>query len=93
MYRDEEFVSKLVWETDTYLELYKDAEEGQILVIAVKPQVLSTVFPEIRGHLRRQDLVTCPLGTALTRKPAMQDIKVVGGIQKCSNRLRTQFVK
>ena len=33
------------------------AEEGQIVVLAVKPQVLNDVMPEIRGHLRRQDLV------------------------------------
>lgn len=33
------------------------AEEGQIVVLAVKPQVLKEVMPEIRGHLRRQDLI------------------------------------
>lgn len=33
------------------------AEEGQIVVLAVKPQVLNEVMTEIRGHLRRQDLV------------------------------------
>ena len=33
------------------------AEEGQIVVLSVKPQVLKVVLPEIRGHLRRQDLV------------------------------------
>jgi pyrroline-5-carboxylate reductase len=33
------------------------AEDGQIVVLAVKPQVLKEVMPEIRGHLRRQDLV------------------------------------
>ena len=33
------------------------AEEGQIIVLSVKPQVLDSVFPEIRGHLRRSDLV------------------------------------
>ena len=33
------------------------AEEGQIVVLSVKPQVLSEVMAEIRGHLRRQDLV------------------------------------
>ena len=32
-------------------------EEGQIVILSVKPQVLSIVLPEIRGHLRRQDLV------------------------------------
>lgn len=33
------------------------AEEGQIVILSVKPQVLPDVMPEIRGHLRRQDLV------------------------------------
>lgn len=33
------------------------AEEGQIVILSVKPQVLPEVMPEIRGHLRRQDLV------------------------------------
>jgi pyrroline-5-carboxylate reductase len=33
------------------------AEEGQIVVLAIKPQVLTTVMPEIRGHLRRRDLL------------------------------------
>ncbi|MDX1616954.1 MAG: pyrroline-5-carboxylate reductase [Candidatus Promineifilaceae bacterium] len=33
------------------------AEEGDIVVLSTKPQVLNDVMPEIRGHLRRQDLV------------------------------------
>jgi pyrroline-5-carboxylate reductase len=33
------------------------AEDGQIVVLSVKPQVLPEVMSEIRGHLRRQDLV------------------------------------
>jgi pyrroline-5-carboxylate reductase len=33
------------------------AEKGQIVVLSVKPQVLNDVMPEIRGHLRRQDMV------------------------------------
>jgi len=33
------------------------AEEGQIVVLSTKPQVLSTVMAEIRGHLRRRDLL------------------------------------
>ncbi|UCG25298.1 MAG: pyrroline-5-carboxylate reductase [Chloroflexota bacterium] len=33
------------------------AEEGQIVVLSVKPQVLPEAMAEIRGHLRRQDLV------------------------------------
>lgn len=35
----------------------KAAEEGQIVVLSIKPQVLTNVMPEIRGHLRRRDLV------------------------------------
>jgi pyrroline-5-carboxylate reductase len=33
------------------------AEAGDIVVLSFKPQVLRFVLPEIRGHLRRQDLV------------------------------------
>ena len=33
------------------------AEHGQIVILSVKPQVLPEVMAEIRGHLRRQDLV------------------------------------
>jgi pyrroline-5-carboxylate reductase len=33
------------------------AEDGQIVILSVKPQVLPEVMAEIRGHLRRQDLV------------------------------------
>jgi pyrroline-5-carboxylate reductase len=33
------------------------AEEGQIVILSVKPQVLNAVSQEIRGHLRRHDLV------------------------------------
>lgn len=33
------------------------AEKGQIVVLSIKPQVLTNVMPEIRGHLRRRDLV------------------------------------
>jgi pyrroline-5-carboxylate reductase len=32
-------------------------EEGQVIVLSAKPQVLAEVLPEIRGHLRRQDLL------------------------------------
>lgn len=40
------------WTTDNEAA----AEQGQIVVLSVKPQVLKTVVPEVRGHLRRQDL-------------------------------------
>jgi pyrroline-5-carboxylate reductase len=33
------------------------AEAGDIVVLSFKPQVLRFVLPQIRGHLRRQDLV------------------------------------
>jgi len=33
------------------------AEAGQIVVLSIKPQTLSYVMPELRGHLRRQDLL------------------------------------
>ncbi|MFZ0545474.1 MAG: pyrroline-5-carboxylate reductase [Candidatus Promineifilaceae bacterium] len=46
----------------------KAAEEGQIVILSVKPQVLKTVLPEIRGHLRRQDLVLSIIaGTPIER--------------------------
>jgi pyrroline-5-carboxylate reductase len=40
------------WTTDNE----EAAEKGQIIVLSVKPQVLKTVIPQVRGHLRRQDL-------------------------------------
>ncbi len=40
------------WTTDNE----EAAENGQIVVLSVKPQVLKTVIPQVRGHLRRQDL-------------------------------------
>lgn len=33
------------------------AEEGQIVILSIKPQSIPYVLPEIRGHLRRQDLL------------------------------------
>ncbi len=33
------------------------AEAGQIVVLSIKPQSLTYVLPEIRGYLRRQDLL------------------------------------
>jgi pyrroline-5-carboxylate reductase len=45
------------------------AEDGQIVVLSVKPQLLKIVLPEIRGHLRRQDLVLSIIaGTPIERK-------------------------
>lgn len=46
------------------------AEEGQIVVLSVKPQALSAVLQEIRGHLRRQDLVLSIIAGAPIEKIA-----------------------
>jgi pyrroline-5-carboxylate reductase len=46
------------------------AEEGQIVVLGIKPQVLTAVLPEIRGHLRRQDLVLSVIAGAPIEKIA-----------------------
>jgi pyrroline-5-carboxylate reductase len=40
------------WTTDNE----EAAEEGEIVVLSVKPQVLKSVIPQVRGHLRRQNL-------------------------------------
>ncbi len=41
------------WTTDNE----EAAEEGEIVILSVKPQVLKTVIPQVRGHLRRQNLI------------------------------------
>jgi pyrroline-5-carboxylate reductase len=33
------------------------AEQGDLIILSVKPQVLRNVIPQVRGHLRRQNLV------------------------------------
>lgn len=44
------------------------AEEGDIVILAVKPQVLNEVTPEMSGHLRREDLVISILaGTPISK--------------------------
>jgi pyrroline-5-carboxylate reductase len=40
------------WTTDNE----EAAEQGQIVILSVKPQVLKSAIPQVRGHLRRQDL-------------------------------------
>ena len=35
----------------------KAAEVGQIVILSIKPQSIPYVLPDIRGHLRRQDLL------------------------------------
>jgi pyrroline-5-carboxylate reductase len=50
------------WTTDNK----EAAEKSQIVVLSVKPQVLETVIPQVRGHLRRQNLgVSIVAGTPL----------------------------
>jgi pyrroline-5-carboxylate reductase len=46
------------------------AEEGQVVVFSVKPQSLPEVMPEIRGHLRRQDLLVSIIAGAPIKKLA-----------------------
>lgn len=41
------------WTTDNE----KAAHEGEVVILAIKPQVLKTVIPQVRGQLRRQNLV------------------------------------
>lgn len=44
------------------------AEAGQVVVLSIKPQSLDKVLPDIRGHLRRRDLLISILaGTPITR--------------------------
>lgn len=45
-------------------------EAGQIIIFSIKPQSLKTVMPEIRGHLRRQDLLLSIIAGAPIRKLA-----------------------
>ncbi len=46
------------------------AEMGQIVVLSTKPQNLAEVMPDIRGHLRRQDLLLSILAGTPIRKLA-----------------------
>ncbi|MCL4869345.1 MAG: pyrroline-5-carboxylate reductase [Anaerolineae bacterium] len=46
------------------------AEEGHIIVLSIKPQDLGHVLPEIRGHLRRHDLLLSIIAGAPIRKLA-----------------------
>jgi pyrroline-5-carboxylate reductase len=44
------------------------AEDGHIVILSVKPQVLNDILPDIRGHLRPQDLVISILaGTPISQ--------------------------
>jgi pyrroline-5-carboxylate reductase len=46
------------------------AEAGQIIVLAIKPQTLTHVTHELRGHLRRQDLLISIIAGAPIRNLA-----------------------
>ncbi len=46
------------------------AEAGQIVVLSIKPQSMPYVLPEIRGHLRRQDLLLSIIAGAPIKKLA-----------------------
>lgn len=46
------------------------AEQGQIVVLSIKPQTLKYVLPDIRGHLRRQDLLISILAGVPIKKLA-----------------------
>jgi pyrroline-5-carboxylate reductase len=44
------------------------AENGQVVIFAIKPQSLTKVMPDVRGHLRRQDLlISIIAGTPIKR--------------------------
>jgi pyrroline-5-carboxylate reductase len=44
------------------------AEEGHIVILSVKPQVLKDIVPDIRGHFRQQDLIISILaGTPISQ--------------------------
>lgn len=46
------------------------AEAGQVVVLSIKPQTLDKVLPDIRGHLRRRDLLLSILAGTPIRKLA-----------------------
>jgi pyrroline-5-carboxylate reductase len=46
------------------------AEVGQIVILSIKPQSIPYVLPEIRGHLRRQDLLLSIIAGAPIKKLA-----------------------
>jgi pyrroline-5-carboxylate reductase len=46
------------------------AEKGQIVVLSIKPQSVPYVLPEIRGHLRSQDLILSIIAGTPIRKIA-----------------------
>ena len=56
------------YEIATTVDNRKAAEEGQIVILSIKPQSIPYVLPEIRGHLRRQDLLLSIIAGAPIKK-------------------------
>jgi pyrroline-5-carboxylate reductase len=48
----------------------KAAEAGQVVVFSIKPQTLDKVIPDVRGHLRRRDLLLSIIAGVPIRKLA-----------------------
>lgn len=46
------------------------AEAGQIVILSIKPQSIPYVLPDVRGHLRRQDLLLSIIAGAPIKKLA-----------------------
>lgn len=58
------------YDIDTTSDNTEAAEAGQVIVLSIKPQDLTTVMPVIRGHLRRQDLLLSIIAGAPIKKLA-----------------------
>ena len=51
------------------------AENGQIIVLSIKPQTVPIVAPEIRGHLRSRDLLLSIIAGTPIKKLAFITLK------------------
>ena len=58
------------YEIETTTDNREAAQAADVVVLSVKPQVLKTVIPQVRGHLRRQNLVISIVAGAPLRKLA-----------------------
>lgn len=56
------------YEIATTMDNREAAEEGQIVILSIKPQSIPYVLPNIRGHLRRQDLLLSIIAGAPIKK-------------------------
>ncbi len=56
------------YEIATTMDNREAAEEGQIVILSIKPQSIPYVLPDIRGHLRRQDLLLSIIAGAPIKK-------------------------